>query len=115
MKEKLQRNICNLDGYTPLSKVEDLPVRQKEYIGDGLKYACQFWAKHLLGVPSSGHNVEEVQEAIDIFFTTCLLFWVEVLGITRNLCAGVHAINDIQQWYISVSCGELIYYSLYSH
>ena len=113
VKDRLQRNICDLDDCTPLGRVDDLPVRQKEYIGDGLKYACQFWAKHLVGIPNDGHNVEEVQKAVDIFFTTCLLFWIEVLGITRNLGVGVHAINDIQQWYISVSYKGLIHYNLY--
>ena len=54
--------------------------------------------------PSSGHDVEEVHKAIDEFFTTYLLFWIEVLVIVGNLDAGVYAINDIQQWYISVSC-----------
>jgi hypothetical protein len=104
MKERLKKNICDLDDYTSLDKVKDLPARQKEYIGDALEYACRFWAKHLVGIPSSGHDVEEVHKAIDKFFTTCLLFWIEVLSLTRNLDVGVYVLNDIQQWYISVSC-----------
>ena len=104
MKERLRRNICNLDDYTSLSEVEDLPAHCKVHIGEGLEYACRFWAKHLTGVPSSSHDAEEVHRAIDVFFTTHLLFWIEVLSLTRNLGVAVYAINDIQQWYISVSC-----------
>ena len=54
--------------------------------------------------PSSGHGAKEVQKAINEFFTTHLLFWIEVLIIMGDLDIGVYAINDIKQWYILVSC-----------
>jgi len=103
MRERLKRNICKLDDYTMLSEVKDLPDRQKDHIGDALEYACCFWTKHLLGIPRSGSGVKEVQEAIDEFFPTCLLFWIEVLTLVGKLDIGVHALNDIQQWYTLVS------------
>ena len=110
MKKRLKKNICNLDDYTILNEVEDLSTYQKTYIGDALEYACCFWTKHLLKTPSNGYDVEEVYEAIDEFFTTNLLFWIEVLVILGNLDIGVYAINNIQQWYISVSYQVFIYY-----
>ena len=103
MKERLKRNICNLDDYISIHKVKDLSVQCKAEIGDVLEYACKFWAKHLVGIPCSGDGVEEVHRVIDEFFTTSLLFWIEVLSLTRNLDVGVHALNDIQKWYTSVS------------
>ena len=109
MKERLRRNICNLDDHAVLSRDKDLPTDQKSHIGDALRYACCFWTRHLIKTPSSGHNVEEVQKAIDEFFTTYLLFWIEVLVIMGNLDASVYAINDIQQWYISVSSKPFIF------
>jgi hypothetical protein len=104
MGEKLKRNICNLDDYAVLSDIKNLPAHQKTYIGDPLKYACWFWARHLVEIPSSSHDIEEVHKAIDGFFTSCLLFWIEVLSLTRNLGAGVHALDNVQQWYMLVSC-----------
>ena len=109
METKLKRNICNLDNSTVLSDVDDLPTRRKEHIGDGLEYACQFWAKHLVMSPSSGPDVGRVQKVIDKFFTTNLLFWIEVLVIMGNLDVSVHSINSIQQWYILVSFGHVLY------
>ena len=103
MDERLKRNICNLDDYTSLKKVEDLPTRRKAQIGDALEYACKFWTGHLVGVSSSGQDVKKVQKAIDKFFTTHLLFWIEVLIIMGSLDNSIYAINNIQQWYISVS------------
>jgi len=104
MMERLKRNICKLDDYTMLSEVKDLPDRQKDHIGDALEYACCFWTKHLLGTPKSGSGIEEVQKAIDQFFPTCLLFWIEALILLGKLDIGVYALNDIQQWYTLVSC-----------
>jgi hypothetical protein len=103
MKGELRRNICLLDDYVVLSKVEDLSARQKDHIGDALEYACCFWTKHLLETPRNDSHVEEVQEAIDKFFTTCLPYWIEVLALTRNLGVGVYAINDVEKWCTSVS------------
>ena len=106
MKERLKKNICQLDDYVHLSEVNDLPERRMSYIGDALKYACCFWTNHLRGIPGSGPDLEEVWEAINKLFTTQLLFWIEVLSLTGNLDVGVHALNNIQQWYMLVSCVE---------
>ena len=103
MKERLRKNICNLDDYAVLSEVKDLFTHQKDYIGDALEYVCCFWTKHLLRIPSSGSHVEEVQKAIETFFTTCLPWWIEVLALTRNLGIGVYAMNDVEEWCGSVS------------
>jgi len=109
MEERLKRNICGLDDYAILTEVQDLSVYKKKHIGDALEYSCQFWAKHLAEVPSCGHDIGEVHRAVDKFFTTHLLFWIEVLTIMGSLGVGVYAINDVQQWYNSVSCEWFIY------
>ena len=105
MGERLKENICDLDDHITLGKVEDLSVRRKENIGDALEYACCFWTKHLLGIPGSNPHVnfEEVQRAVDNFFTRHLLYWIEVLALIGNLDIGVHSLNDVEGWYESVS------------
>ena len=107
MEERLKRNICDLDGGANPRAVNDLSDRRKEYIGDVLEYACEFWTKHLVKSPSSGPNAEKVRKAIDKFFTMHLLLWIEVLIIMGNLDVSIHCINDIQQWYTLVSCEEV--------
>ena len=103
MRERLKRNICNLDDHVILSEVEDFSTRKKDHIGEALEYTCQFWTKHLLGVSSDSTYVQEVQEAVDQFFTTHFLHWIEVLVLVGNLNIGVYAISDIEQWYTRVS------------
>ena len=105
MRERLKKNICNLDDHTVLSEVKDLSVHKRVHIGDALEYACQFWTKHLLGISGNSPHVQEVENIIDDFFTTNLLHWIEALVLMENLGAGVHAMNDIDQWYNSVSTG----------
>jgi hypothetical protein len=103
MKEKFRRNICNMDDYAVLSEVKDLSTRKKDYIGDALAYGCQFWAKHLCSIPNNSPHIQEVQEAIEQFFTKNLLHWIEVLVIVESLSVGIHAINDVEQWCSGVS------------
>ena len=103
IKERFKRDICNLGKHTVLSEVVDIHTCWKEHIGDALEYACRFWAKHLMDIPTSGDGVERVHEAIEEFFTKHLLFWIEVLVIIGDLDASINSINDVQQWYILVS------------
>jgi len=109
MRGKLKRNICNLDDYAVLGEVKDLSTHQKEDIGDALKYACCFWTKHLLMIPGDGSHVAEIQKAINEFFTTYLLYWIEVLALTGNLGAGVYALNDIEKWCALVGAMQTIH------
>jgi len=103
MGERLKRNICNLDDYTVLSEVKDLLTHKKDHVGGALEYACRFWTKHLLRVPGNSLHVGEVQKAIEKFFTSHLLYWAEVLALVGDLDAGVHAMNDVEQWCALVS------------
>jgi len=103
MENRLKRNICNLDDHAILSEVEDLPASGAACIGYTLDYACCFWTKHLMNIPSSSSDVEEIYKAIDKFFKTGFLFWIEVLILIGNLNIGVYGLNDIEQWYMLVS------------
>ena len=113
MENRLKKNICDLDDYAVLSEVKDLPTLKKVHIGEALEYACRYWTKHLLGVPSNSPHAEEVQKAIDRLFTVHLLHWIEVLALTGNLGAGVYAMTEIEQWYGLVSATWIVYQYLY--
>jgi len=103
MRDRLKRNICNLDNLAVLSEIEDLPTLRTTHIGGTLEYACHFWTNHLAKVSGDSNGIEEVYIAIDKFFKTGFLFWIEVLILTGNLDIGVYSLNDIDQWYMLVS------------
>ena len=115
MGRRLKKNICDLEDHTVLSEVEDLPARRKRCIGSSLEYACRFWTRHLANVPSDGPGAKRVQEAIDEFFTKRLLCWIEVLSVMGHLRVAVKAIDDIRQWYISVSCALTPPHTMFPH
>jgi hypothetical protein len=103
MRKRLKRNICNLGDYDVFNETKDLPTCLKTHVGDALGYACQFWTRHLVEIPSDSQDVEKVHKAMDGFFTTNLLFWIEVLSLMGNLKVGVYALSDVQQWCALVS------------
>ena len=103
MKKRLKKNICDLDDYAVLTEVDDLSARRETCIGGSLEYACRFWARHLASVPGDGTDTGRVRRAMDEFFAQRLLCWIEVLSIVGYLGVATHAINDVRQWYISVS------------
>ena len=106
IKGRLKRNICSLDGWVDLRAIENLPKLRAVHVGNALEYASRFWASHLAKVSTCSHVVEEVYKAIDDFFKTSFLFWIEVLILTENLNIGVYALNTIEEWYMLVSCGH---------
>jgi hypothetical protein len=113
MENRLKKNICNLDDHAVLSEVKDLSTQKKDHIGDALEYACRFWTKHLLEIPSNSPHTDEVQKAIDKFFTVHLLHWIEVLVLTENIGVGVYAMSDIEQWFNLVSDTQAACQNLY--
>jgi len=103
MGERLKRNICNLDDHVVLCEVEDLCTHRATYIGDALEYACSFWTKHLIKISNSNDGAMEVCKAINKFFETGFLFWIEVLILIGRFNIGIYVLNEIQQWCMLVS------------
>ena len=58
-------------------------------------------------IPGSTSHIKEIENAIDEFFTASLLYWIEVLILTGNLGIGLYAMNDVEQWYASVSVSQM--------
>ena len=102
MKGGLRKNMCDLGNYASLGEVEDLPGLRKARVGDVLEYACLYWTRHLMEIPSRGHGFKEVCEEIDEFSVTCLLFWIETLVVMGNLDAALYGIDNVQRWCASV-------------
>jgi len=103
MNERLKKNICNLNDQAVLSEIKDLPAQRVIHIEGALEYACCFWTKHLAKVSSGSNRAEEAYQAINKFFETGFLFWIEALILMGKLDIGIYALNDIQQWCILVS------------
>ena len=102
----MRKGICKLYDCTVPSNIQDLSTLQTTHIGNTLEYACHFWTKHLAKVSDISDGAEEVHQAIDSFFATGFLCWIEVLVLTGSLDIGVYALNDVEQWYMLVSYAQ---------
>ena len=73
-------NICNLPSSFLLdSEVPDLQVEDK--ICDSLRYACQYWAEHMVQATPSEHRA--LHSLIVDFLHTCVLFWIEAMNLLQ--------------------------------
>ena len=81
MRELLRLNICELETPLVLNKdVPDLDERIKKNIPSFLKYICCNWSKHIRDVPYS----QDLCEKLKSFAYFQLLFWFEVLSLTKT-------------------------------
>ena len=70
-----------------------------EHIGDGLKYACLYWAKHVT-VLKLDADVALIVELLHRFlvFDRHLLHWLEVMSILRSMGSAVASLRTVLDW-----------------
>ncbi|CAI7609840.1 unnamed protein product, partial [Penicillium glandicola] len=95
MQDSLEKNICKLPS-EGIQRNEISNDSIQHYISPELKYACRYWAHHLVqctDLPSMMHNAY-------LFFQVHFLHWVEAMSLLR-LTSVVSGILDILQTAIS--------------
>jgi WD40 repeat protein len=98
MEHSLRFNICNLETSSKRnSEVEDLDARIRENIPTHLGYACCYWADHLSHVQIGS----EWTSRLDRFLRTHLLFWLEILSLTKKMDRGIEQLAVLEGWLIS--------------
>jgi hypothetical protein len=99
MDRQLYFNICKLqNSYLSDAQLPDLQTRVSQFISPALSYACRYWGVHLsLSPPSSTMETILVE-----FLSNKLLFWMEVLSLTRCIGLGAPMLHQVQTW-LSVS------------
>ena len=106
MKNRLRFNICDLETSFKFNRdVPDIEKRVNERIHPGLVYACHYWASHLRDVPYSDELLSEFND----FVYNQLLYWLEVLSLTKTLYAYLESslLNAIG--WAKVSCRILVH------
>ena len=80
MWSELCFNICNLPSSFLLdSEVPNLQVEDE--ICDLLRYACRYWAEHMVQATPSEHKA--LQAHIVVFLHTRVLFWIEAMNLLQ--------------------------------
>ena len=87
-------NICNLPSSFLLdSEVPNLRVEDK--ICDSLRYACQYWAKHMVQATPSEHKALQAQ--IVDFLHTHVLFWIEAMNLMKASSHCVRMLLEVRE------------------
>jgi hypothetical protein len=82
MKFGLRFNICGLEtSHLRNVDVPDITTRVENAVLPHLSYGCRFWADHLVTI---AYDIQ-IDEALRYFLHTSLLYWLEVLSLTKNI------------------------------
>ncbi|CAE6440767.1 unnamed protein product [Rhizoctonia solani] len=100
MRIQLRFNICGLESSFALDdEIPDLNNRVKAHISPELCYVSRFWADHL----TQGAATEQVLDMIQNFLKHRLLFWMEVMNLTKCMVAGSVASTKVHAWLRSLN------------
>ncbi|KAF9460308.1 WD40-repeat-containing domain protein [Collybia nuda] len=94
MKE-LHFNMCQLpSSYYRNREIADLLKRVEQNIPPYLAYACIFWTDHL----QKSIFQETISTAVLDFLEYKLLFWLEVLSLTRSMDIALDSLKKVISW-----------------
>ncbi|KAF4616604.1 hypothetical protein D9613_008517 [Agrocybe pediades] len=97
MCKELHFNMCNLESSYDLDeKVPDLEQKIKTNISAALLYACIYWSNHLVHCDLTTSIHSKLVE----FLKHRLLFWMEVLNLTKSMSIGSKLLSDALSWFI---------------
>ena len=97
LKQKLERNMCELPDGVINSEVEDLKGGTGQYIDQALEYACRSWHKHLVET-TPARKPDTVTSAVRKFLEEKFLFWLEVLSVLGAAREAVDALEAAARW-----------------
>ncbi|KAG8701600.1 hypothetical protein FRC09_005248 [Ceratobasidium sp. 395] len=95
MSTGLSFNICDLESSCLLDReVPYLEERVKDTISPRLLYACLRWGAHL----ELAATTEDLRPQLELFLSTRLLLWMEILSLTNHLTAGMTLLGGVREW-----------------
>jgi len=96
MQTGLRFNICALStSYVRNSDVKDLAKKVEENIPMHLLYSCRFWATHLQGADADAELGQHVKAFVS---GKWILFWMEVLGVSKLIGEAYMALVSAEKW-----------------
>ena len=96
MQADLQFNICGLEtSYLCNSEVVGLEKKVEENISPHLLYSCRFWATHLQDTVFDSELLQLVRRLVT---GVQILFWLEVLGVTKFIREAFWTLTSAEKW-----------------
>ncbi|KAF9540568.1 WD40 repeat-like protein [Agrocybe pediades] len=103
MSKELHFNMCDLESSYNFDKdVPDLEEKIQANISAALLYACKYWSSHLVHCDLTSSIHYQLVE----FLKFHLLFWMEVLNLTKFISMGSKLLSDTLNWFIRKAPGH---------
>ncbi|KAF4614458.1 hypothetical protein D9613_003317 [Agrocybe pediades] len=97
MCKELHFNMCCLESsYDFDEDVSGLEEKIQANISATLLYACKYWSNHLV----HGDLATSIHERLVEFLKLRLLFWMEVLNLTKSIKIGSQVLSNTLAWFI---------------
>jgi hypothetical protein len=100
--KKLQRNPCSLPSFTMNQDVPNLPQILESTLGSGVRYACGYWARHLISSPTSDSYPLRVVVSVTKMLKSPTS-WIEVMSLENRLEEVIHSMHGQLAWLDKVS------------
>ncbi|CAE7057470.1 unnamed protein product [Rhizoctonia solani] len=94
LKQELKFNICEMKSSHIPDEKSQPPI---DNISNTVLYACRYWADHL---QQSGYS-DNLCGEVGGFLAQRLLFWMEVLNLTKNMSHGVETLLRASSWLLA--------------
>ncbi|CAE6405547.1 unnamed protein product [Rhizoctonia solani] len=95
MKKELRFNICDLDSPRESDDlVKNIIDRVQLAVSPALSYSCRYWGYHL----QFCQWTNDLQAALREFLSIRLLFWMEVMNLTRVMRLGPEVLLKARNW-----------------
>ncbi|KAF4609717.1 hypothetical protein D9613_011997 [Agrocybe pediades] len=103
MCKELHFNMCDLESsYHFDEDVLDLKEKIQANISVALLYACKYWSDHLVHCDLTS----SIHYRLIEYLKFRLLFWMEVLNLTKSISIGSKLLSDALNWFIRKAPGH---------
>ena len=96
MQQRLQKNICCLDGRPPNAKIPSETI--EDCIPNGLTYACIHWASHITELDPEAPEMGNLTKQLRNFFDDKVLQWIECLSLSGHLKNAIRSLERLENW-----------------
>lgn len=103
MNSSLHKNMLgDFDNPLPNKEIQDIEIRLKGLIVPELRYACLYWASHLVAI-GPNTETERVRQALSDFATHTLLPWLETMSWIGHTSDAIECLEAVTTWLVRYS------------
>lgn len=97
MLKELRYNICQLETSGKLNEdLVDINTRIGDHIPEYLRYACRFWASHV--VDSDVSKNHEIFSLVRNLFFEHILHWIEIMSLLGDVASALRSVQRCEAW-----------------